>query len=224
MRKVSIIFDLDGTLLDTLEDLAETGNDVLLKLGFSAHALDEYRQFVGDGMRMLVKRMLPLDAGDKVVDEGVRLFKEIYQERWQRNCCLYEGVGAMLAALENKSIPFSVLSNKPHAFTVQFCDRFFPEKPFAVVRGQQDGFPKKPHPDGALEIAAQMGTPPADVFFVGDSNVDMQTAINAGITAVGVSWGFRGVEELRESGVSGFLNKPYTTIELSKAVSAAMRM
>jgi len=218
MRKVSIIFDLDGTLLDTLRDLAETGNDVLLRLGFSGHEIDDYRQFVGDGMRMLVKRMLPPGVADKVVDEGLRLFREIYKEHWQRNCCLYEGIGAMLAALKNNSIQFSVLSNKPHAFTVQFCDQFFPEKPFSAVRGQQDGFPKKPHPDGALELAAIMGSSPADVFFVGDSNVDMKTAANAGMTAVGVSWGFRGVEELRENGADIIIYEP---LELLKYVGFA---
>lgn len=219
MRKVSIIFDLDGTLLDTLQDLAETGNDVLLRLGFSGHAEDKYRQFVGDGMRMLVRRMLPENSSEATLNRGFSLFQQTYQERWQRNCCLYEGVGAMLAALNESSIQFSVLSNKPHEFTLQFCDRFFPEKPFATVRGQQEGFPKKPHPDGALEIASLMECSPENVFFVGDSNVDMQTAINAGMTAVGVSWGFRGVEELQMNGADIIIYEPLELLKYVVSVS-----
>jgi len=218
MRTVSIIFDLDGTLLDTLKDLAETGNDVLLRQGFSIHPIDDYRRFVGDGLAKLVERMLPQGVDEKTVTQSVQLFGDIYKERWQRNCCLYSGIGDMLAALTEKSIPVAVLSNKPHAFTLQFCERFFPENPFSVVLGQRDGFPKKPAPDGALEICSRLHCLPENCFFVGDSNVDMMTAKNSGMTAVGVAWGFRGVEELRAHGADFIINEP---LELMQYVLSA---
>lgn len=213
MREVSIIFDLDGTLLDTLVDLAETGNIVLRRFGFPSHPVDSYRLFVGDGLRNLVNRMVPADCGDDVLSACVKEFENVYQYRWQRNCCLYPGVGDMLTALKERSIPLAVLSNKPHAFTLQFCETFFPEKPFGLIFGQREGFPKKPAPDVALEISRQFRIPAENTFFVGDSGVDIKTAKFAGMSAVGVSWGFRGTQELLENGADYIINKPLELLE-----------
>lgn len=228
----AIIFDLDGTLLDTLEDLADAANACLLAEGLSAHPVDAYRHFVGDGVETLFRRALPPGippggAAEKAVAALVARMREEYGARWSAKTGPYPGIPELLAALAPTGLPLGVLSNKPHAFTRLMVGSFFggagegaeggmgdaagddvPLGPFAVVAGARPGVPRKPDPAAAIATARALGVDPAHAAFVGDSNVDMRTAHGAGMLAVGCLWGFRGEAELRESGAAVLLSHP----------------
>lgn len=208
MPCLSIIFDLDGTLLDTLHDLAETCNEVLLYNRFATHPIGSYKTFVGDGLQMLIRKITPVGTEEKVVQQCCTLFTKLYTQNWMRNSCPYDGINDMLAALQKNGVNLAILSNKPHEFTKLFVDKFFPKRQFTVVYGQRDGFPKKPDPTVALEIAAQFGTRPQDTLFVGDSGVDIKTGKAAGMKTAGVSWGFRSVRELTENNADIIVHNP----------------
>lgn len=213
MRFTSIIFDLDGTLLDTLAGLAETCNTVLTGYGFPQHGQDQYRQFVGDGLTTLMERTTPAGTKRPVVEACCARFTELYAKSWRASCAPYAGIREMLAALRAKSFHLAVLSNKPHAFTSLIVDEIFPGGIFAQVYGQRDGFAKKPDPHVALGIAARFGSPPAETVFVGDSAVDIRTGKAAGMTTVGVAWGFRRREELMENNADIIINSPVELLD-----------
>jgi phosphoglycolate phosphatase len=208
MTRLSLIFDLDGTLLDTLVDLAETCNEVLLNHHFPTHPTTAYKTFVGDGLQMLMKRITPVGTNDAVIQQCCSSFTNLYSLNWKRNSCPYEGINDMLSALKKHGVRLAVLSNKPHDFTKLFVDEFFPHGQFPIVYGQRDGFPKKPHPAVALEIAAQLDARPQEMLFVGDSGVDIQTGKAAKMLTAGVAWGFRSVEELTENNADILVNNP----------------
>lgn len=204
----SIIFDLDGTLLDTLADLAETSNAVLTHYNFPIHQQDAYKKFVGDGLQVLIERITPAGTGKQVIEDCCSLFAELYAQSWKKNCCPYDGILDMLTVLKTQSINLAVLSNKPHAFTEIFIDEFFTKDTFSLAFGQRQGVPKKPNPAAALEIVAKLGCQPDKTLFVGDTGVDMQTGKAAGMVAAGVSWGFRSVGELQENGADVIVYNP----------------
>lgn len=208
MTLLSIIFDLDGTLLDTLVDLAETCNEVLLHQHFPTHPTIAYKNFVGDGLQTLMKRAAPVGTNDTVIQQCCRSFKNLYSRNWKRNSCPYEGINDMLSALLKHGVRLAVLSNKPHDFTRLFVDEFFPNGEFSIVYGQRDGFPKKPDPTVALEIATLLEARPQGMLFVGDSGVDIQTGKAAKMLTAGVAWGFRSVEELTENNADLVVNNP----------------
>ncbi len=212
MTDRAVIFDLDGTLLDTLQDLAESCNLLRAEKNMPALPDCDYRLLVGNGLDILMRRVLALKREDDV-PRYVQRFREIYQQRWQRNCCPYPGIDAMLVRLMELQLPLAVLSNKPHAFTGLFIDRFFPDVPFARVCGQRQDVARKPDPAGAVKILHELGCTASRSVFVGDSGVDMQTGKAAGMYAVGVSWGFRGVEELRENGADIIIDSPLELVE-----------
>lgn len=203
-RPRAILFDLDGTLVDSLADIAASANATLEKLGFPAHPREAYRRFVGDGVAMLLQRCLPASVrpGDAEFDEAVDIYHGEYGRRWHEQTAPYPGILQALEELVNAGIPLAVLSNKPHEFTTCSVRHFFPDTPFAAIQGQQDGMAKKPDPEGALRIAAGIGSRPGDCALVGDSDVDMLTAERAGMHGVGVLWGFRDERELREAGAN----------------------
>ncbi|MZP30431.1 HAD hydrolase-like protein [Heliobacterium undosum] len=205
----AVIFDLDGTLLDTLADLADSMNRVLSRAGFPTHPLDDYRYFVGDGLATMVRRALPEEGCD---EETLRRcfadMQEEYGRNWAVKTAPYTGVMEMIEGLAARNIPMAVLSNKPHDWTVEMTDYFFPQRPFAMVFGQRPAVPKKPDPAGALEIAARFGFDPADIRYLGDTNTDMKTAKGAGMPAIGVLWGFRPAEELLASGADRLIGHP----------------
>ena len=194
----AVIFDLDGTLLDTLADIGESANAALEQLGYPTHPLDQYRTFVGDGVSVLMQRILPESERDPaMVARGVEAFKEVYGRNWNRRSRPYDGVIEMLDDLVARKIPVAVLSNKPQDFTEQCVREFLPRHSFTAVLGQREGIPTKPDPVGALEIAGNLKLSPAEIVYLGDTSVDMQTASRAGMYAVGAAWGFRSVEELK---------------------------
>lgn len=211
----AIIFDLDGTLLDTLADIGDSVNRMLAEYGFPGHTMDDYTQFIGNGIKMLVIRALPVEtrSGD-LVDACVRRAKEIYWQNWNHKTRPYDGIIELLDRLKTMGLPLAVLSNKPHDFTVRYVDAYFDSQTFKMVMGQNDHFPVKPDPASALNIAGQINLPPSSFLFVGDSAVDMQTAAAAGMFSVGVAWGFRGVKELRENGCRALVSHPLEILPL----------
>ena len=213
MEISSIIFDLDGTLLDTLDGLADTSNKVLQQYNFPEHSSDDYKLFIGNGLRQLIKRAAPHGISTHIIDECCELFKEFYAADWKTKCCPYDGINAMLASLQNQGIPLAILSNKPHQFTKLFVKEFFPEGTFEHVYGQRDGFDKKPEPGVAIEIAKMIEMNTRSILFIGDSGVDVQTGKNAGMKTAGVSWGFRPVEELAENQPDLILNHPLELLD-----------
>jgi phosphoglycolate phosphatase len=213
----AIIFDLDGTLLDTLADIGDSVNLMLAEYGFPGHTTDDYRRFIGNGIRMLVTRALPIEGrSEELVAACVRRAREIYWENWNRKTRPYDGITDLLDQLKTRGLPLAVLSNKPHDFTVRYVHAYFDRWDFKVVMGQNDHFPVKPDPASALDIARQMGLAPESFLFVGDSAVDMKTAEAASMHAVGVAWGFRGPKELRENGCQTLVSHPLEIIELLK--------
>jgi phosphoglycolate phosphatase len=204
----SIIFDLDGTLLDTLRDLAQSANKVLQSHGFAIHDEQDYKMFVGSGLQQLITRIVPQASSDELIERCCQEFVEIYTSNWKSNCCPYPGVTDMLSTLKRRDIKMAVLSNKPHLLTPLFIDEFFPAETFELVYGQRPEFAKKPDPVVPLQIAAKLGTSPENTFFVGDSAIDMQTASNAGMRSVGVTWGFRSETELRDNKAEIIINHP----------------
>lgn len=205
----AIIFDLDGTLLDTLADIGDSVNRMLAEYGFPGHSMDDYRRFIGNGIKMLVIRALPLTGrSEEIVRDCVQRAREIYWENWNCKTRPYNGIMDLLDALETRKVPKAVLSNKPHDFTVRYVKAYFPAVTFLPVMGQNDNFPVKPDPASALEIARQIGLPPSAFLFVGDSVVDVQTAAAAGMHAAGVAWGFRGPKALSDEGCQTLVNHP----------------
>ena len=206
----AVLYDLDGTLLNTLGDIASAMNNVLTAKGFPAHPVDAYRFFVGDGMEMLVRRTLPVDlTGDAaMVQECLMEMKDEYSRLCYDTSRPYPGITELLRTLQKLDVSQSVFSNKPHDFTQEMVERYFPDISFHAVSGLRDGLPKKPDPAGALLIAESSGIPPADFFYLGDTATDMKTAISAGMFPAGAAWGFRGERELRENEARIILYSP----------------
>lgn len=203
------LFDLDGTLLDTLEDLANATNRALASAAYPVHPVSAYRRFVGNGLRTLVSRALPAgEDASSALDELVRRTGENYARDWAETTRPYPHIPELLERLRGKGIPLAVVTNKPHDWTLLMLDHYFPGQPFAFVQGATPRIPHKPDPAGALKAAHNLNVTPEEAAFLGDSNVDMHTARNAHMVALGAAWGFRGAEELREAGADHILEDP----------------
>ena len=207
--KELLIFDLDGTLLDTVGDLADACNHILSEAGYPQHPEDAYRRFVGNGISKLIERAVPEDARTQQhLDELRGRFVDYYTANIDRRTRPYEGIPELLAGLHRKGIKLAVASNKFQDGTAALVERFFPEIPFVAVLGQRKGVPVKPDPAVVEEIVETAGVPHARTLYIGDSDVDMITARNAGVESVGVVWGFRGEKELEASGADHIAFKP----------------
>ncbi len=204
-----IIFDLDGTLLNTLYDLGSSVNTVLRRHGFPVHDISDYRYFIGKGFASLIARALPeTERTEENIAPCLAEFQEEYEHNWRKNSFPYEGIPELLTSLEQKNIKMGILSNKQDEFTQKFVQEFLPAHRFAAVFGRREHVPPKPDPAGALEIARIFCLSPPEILFVGDSAVDMQTAVAAGMCPAGVSWGFRSPEELMQSGCTRIISHP----------------
>jgi len=206
----AVIFDLDGTLLDTLEDLALSVNTVLREKGYKEHPVNAYRYFVGDGIDVLVQRAFPdeIAGSDHELEQLVKAVKEEYSRRWADHTRPYPGVTDLLNFLENKKIPMAIFSNKPHEFALLTVDKLLPEWSFFEVCGIRPGIPRKPDPNGALLISQKMKIQPGEIVYLGDTGTDMQTAKAGGFFAVGALWGFRPAEELEREGALMLASSP----------------
>jgi phosphoglycolate phosphatase len=209
----AVLFDLDGTLADTLADLANATNWALTQLGCPTHSIDSYRYRVGRGARELCSQALPTDR-QELVDEAVRLMREHYDAHCFDLTMLYPGIPELLSALAERGYKLAVLSNKPDDFTKRVIAHYFQPSPFTVVRGQLPNVPLKPDPAAALQIAQELAIPPTQWLYLGDTNTDMQTARAAGMEAIGVLWGFRDRDELVQSGAMHIVSKPDEVLKL----------
>jgi len=211
----AIIFDLDGTLLDTLADIGEAVNSALAEVNLPGYPIDVFRQFIGDGLKMTVTRALPeTRRSDPFIQDRFERTRAIYSERWNNKTRLYDGISELLGSLRNLDVKMAVLSNKPHDFTLKCVAHYLNPWEFEAVIGMGNAFPPKPDPAGALEIARRMGLPPGEVLFLGDSSTDMKTASAAGMFPVGAAWGFRGSAELVESGCRELVHHPLDLMKL----------
>lgn len=194
----AVLFDLDGTLLDTLVEIATAANSVLRRRGYPCHKVKAYRRFVGDGVHRLAEQILPEErrSNHQVVQQFAEELAVEYQRRADRLTTIYPGIPELLTTLQDKSISLAILSNKPHLLTIQCANRFLSPWRFQAILGQQASRPRKPDPAGALEIAKRLTIPLHFILYVGDTEVDVQTARAAGITSVGALWGFRSKAEL----------------------------
>jgi phosphoglycolate phosphatase len=215
MNYRAVLFDLDGTLLDTIHDLAASMNHVLRDLGLPEHQLEAYKSFVGDGVEMLVRRALPFGHRDEeTVHRGVGAMRDEYGRRWGERTRPYDGIPALLDALTARHVKMAILSNKPDDLTKTTVSALLSEWRFEPVLGERPFVPKKPDPAGALEISARLEIPPAEFLYVGDTNTDMQTANAACMFPVGALWGFRTAEELFGSGAKALIEKPLDLLGL----------
>ena len=211
----AVIFDLDGTLLDTLGDIANSCNNALMKHGFPTHPIDAYRYFVGDGAAMCVKRALPEgNRDDGTVRRCLEAYSEYYGRNWDVRTRPYDGVPEMLDVLKKRGLVLAVLSNKPHDFTQICVAELLPHWSFECVQGVSDDVPPKPDPTGAAKVAAALGTSADEILYVGDSDTDMKTATAAGMFAVGVLWGFREADELSANGARKLIAKPADLLDI----------
>lgn len=193
-----VIFDLDGTLLNTIDDLATSANHALSHYGYPQHELKEYPFFVGNGITKLIERALPADARtDEIITKVRSEFVSYYQQHKTDFTRIYPGIHELVNALHEAGCKLAVASNKYHLGTTELIFHFFGEQLFDIVLGQRENIPPKPDPSIVYEILEKIKVSPERVLYVGDSGVDMQTAHNCGITSIGVSWGFRPEEELR---------------------------
>lgn len=214
MNYRAIIFDLDGTLLNTLDDLGNAMNRTLEQEGFPTHPIDAYRYFVGNGALKLVMRALPeTHRTPETLQRCLTIFRADYQQHCNVHTKPYEGVSEMLDALVARDIKIAVLSNKPDAEAKRCVAELLPRWRFEIVLGQRGGIPHKPDPIGAREIANYLQLSPEACLYVGDTSVDMQTAIAAHMFPIGVLWGFRPRQELEESGAQTLVTHPQEIVQ-----------
>lgn len=208
MKKLAI-FDLDGTLLNTIDDLGHAANYALEKNGYPTHSIASYPFFVGNGVRRLIERVLPEDARTvNIVDRLLVHFKEYYNEHNTDSTVPYQGIPELLNKLSAHGVAIAVASNKYQQATEKLINHYFPNISFVAVEGQKDNVPVKPDPSIVFEILSKAKMPKADTIYIGDSGVDMETARRACVDSVGVTWGFRPEKELIESHADNIVNSP----------------
>ena len=205
-----IIFDLDGTLLDTIEDLRDSVNDVMKIYGWKEHDTKACKQMVGNGFRKLIKRALPEDKqkNELFIDEAVNQFSKAYQKRYLNKTIPYEGILKLLESLEEKGIKIAVVTNKPHKSAVKMVETLFGKDYFDLITGSKDDTPRKPNPATTKQTLQKLGCKAGEAIFFGDSDVDIETAKNADIEAIACSWGFRSFESLLAKSPSAIIDEP----------------
>lgn len=209
------IFDLDGTLLETLEDLAGAVNYAMRKHGMPEHTLSEVRRFVGNGVRMLMVRAVPLGEKNPLFEAAFATFRAYYMEHSLDTTRPYAGIPELLAELKRSGKRAAVVSNKFYAATQSLCRHFFPDTiEVAIGEHESEGIRKKPAPDTVIEALRQLGVGKENAVYVGDSDVDIQTARNAGLPCISVLWGFRDQDFLKENGATTFVAAPQDILTL----------
>ena len=209
------IFDMDGTLTDTLTDLHYSMNETLAHYNFPLLTLEQVKLFVGNGARKFMLRSLPTDktADENFVDAALAHYNECYIRNCTRQVAPYDGIIELLTTLEAKKIPLGICTNKQHVAAVEIAEKILAPIKFSAVNGDESGQPRKPNPTRALAIAKNFGVKPDEVAYFGDTAVDIQTAHNAGFLSVGVTWGFRSRKELVDSGAEIIIDHPQEILE-----------
>ncbi|MGJ0299245.1 HAD family hydrolase [Aliarcobacter cryaerophilus] len=213
--KKTVIFDLDGTLLDSIEDIASSMNKVLESLQLPTHKIEDYKYFVGGGVDILVENALS-NQSKEIKNEVTKRFKIEYDGKLHSKTLPYDGIYDLLDELKKLDINLAVLSNKPHEFTVSYVNHFFKNYNFKEIHGQKKDVPKKPDPKAALDIVKCLDSSCENTYFIGDTKIDMQTAKSANMTAIGVLWGFRDEKELRDFGADFIVSNPLEILKIIK--------
>ncbi len=214
MNYRAVIFDMDGTLLNTLQDIGEAANKALRANGLQQYPLESYNFFVGEGVRRLFEYALPPDLiNEKMLEKCIDSFLEEYDKQWNINTQLYPGIAEMLSNLTDLGVKLSILSNKPDAFVKQCTDHYLNQWKFEEVMGHSETIPRKPDPTGALLIAEKLKIPDTEILYLGDTGIDMVTANAAKMKAIGALWGFRSREELVNAGAREVIDKPGQILE-----------
>lgn len=206
-RYATYIFDLDGTLLNTLDDLATSCNYALGVKGLPLRTKEEVRQFVGNGVRKLIERAVPMGSAPELIDDVFTAFCRHYNEHNMDTTAPYDGVGEMLSCLHREGRRIAVVSNKLYDATQSLCKHFFPDT-VSVAIGEKEGIRRKPAPDTVIEALRQLGVSKEGAVYVGDSEVDVLTARNSGMPCISVLWGFRDKDFLVANGATHFVENP----------------
>ena len=211
-----VIFDLDGTLLNTLDDLAAAGNHMCALHGWPTYPVDRYRYKVGNGQPKLIERLMPAEfVGDGAMfSAALAEFRAYYDEHKQDHTAPYPGIPEMLDALRGTGVTLAVLTNKDHTAATPLVESYFGSDRFALVQGRIDAFPPKPAAPITRHVLEQLGADPATTLYVGDSNVDVQCGHNAGLRVAGVNWGFRGRAELESEGADFIADTPAQLVDI----------
>ena len=204
------IFDLDGTLTNTLESMTYSVNLTLKEMGLSQITKDQCRMFVGNGARVLIEESLKVSGDPKAsrIEEGMKIYGRIFDQNCTYHVTLYEGIPEILKALKDRGIHLAVLSNKPDRQTVKVVKEIFGDNIFDYAQGQKDGIRRKPEPDGVWYLMEQMQVSKEECLYIGDSEVDAATGKNAGLKTIGVLWGFRDRKTLETAGVDDLIDRP----------------
>lgn len=208
--KKAVIFDLDGTLSDSIQSIKYCGDAAVAAYGYGPFSVEQYKYFVGDGAENLVKRML-VEAGDTELihfEEAFARYKELFREGCMYKVKPYDGIPELLTALKEKGIAIAVLSNKPHAETIQVIETLFGKDYFELIQGQKENVAIKPSPEGVFQILEQLNLSAEDILYLGDTATDMKTGKSAGAFTVGALWGFRKREELEENQADAIIEHP----------------
>lgn len=221
MKKIkAVIFDLDGTLLNTINDIASSANQALALLNLKTYPIELYKVMVGDGVKQLIERLLVRQNAS--LDHYFALEKnylEIYAKNASNETAPYPGIHELLRFLNENQISSAVLSNKPHPDTVKVIHHYFPEHPFTKVYGKMEGYLPKPDPKKLNELVAELGVQKDEILYVGDTSTDMQTAKNGGLTKAACLWGFRTFKELQNESPEYIVREPKEIIEIIKKVN-----
>ena len=207
MRYKAAIFDLDGTLLDTLADLADAMNDALKQAGFPTHPIDSYKLMIGKGVNNLVRHALPRGRQD-LIEKTLRAMRDNYEKNATRKTKMYPGMRETLLKLHRSGIKLAVLTNKDQTFAIKIVEHYFGKNMFELIWGAMPGRPIKPDPEALIQLLDKFKAGPAETVFVGDSGVDIDVARAAGVYSVGVSWGFRDKKELLEHYAGSIIDTP----------------
>ncbi len=211
----AVIFDLDGTLLDTLNDLADSMNNVLKRYDLPIHNIESYKYMIGDGVESLVRRALPWRIKKpETVSKLIAEYRSEYEKNWKINTRPYYGINELITLIKLRNLKLAVLSNKPNDSTEMCVREFLPFEKFDIILGHRPGYKLKPDPGGAVEISLLLEVQPEQILYLGDTGVDMQTAVAANMYPVGALWGFRTGDELKKNGAKILIEKPYDLLKL----------
>lgn len=212
MKYKAAIFDLDGTLLNTIEDLADAVNYALKSYGYPEHTVDKVKSYVGNGIRKLIERAVPEGTPSEITDKVHKAFTEYYRLHCADKTKPYDDIIKVIKILKSNKVKVAVLSNKADYAVKMLCDTFF-EGMFDYVAGEKTGIPRKPQPEGVYAVLGYIGVDAKDAVYIGDSEVDYNTALNSGTGIIMAAWGFRGEENLRKSGVANIISTPLEIVE-----------